>query len=138
MMLTQPSGVERNKFVTRMYYECGQRGDLTAFYAFAHPDFTVIAPDYLPWGGIHRGLRRVQETLPIVSSHVDFRRFVIDSLTAEDNRVAALIQAGVVGSDSMVRIAEHWEFEDGLATSLWAAYFEPGELMRRIAAGDHP
>src|ERR1700681_979114 len=46
---------ERNKAVVDEYYKAGVRGHLTSFAAYLHPDFTVTALNYLPWGGRHVG-----------------------------------------------------------------------------------
>lgn len=126
--------IERNKMIARTYYECGERGDMSEFFELADDDFTVTAPAYLPWGGMHRGKERFRQILTQAGAHVDFGRFAIDSLTAEDNRVVALVRAGVVGGPSMLRMSEHWEFKNGLASSLWVAYFEPEALLSHIRA----
>jgi hypothetical protein len=46
---------ERNKAVVDEYFKAGVQGHLTSFAAYLHPDFTVTAPNYLPWGGRHVG-----------------------------------------------------------------------------------
>jgi hypothetical protein len=49
------SETERNKAIVDEYFKAGVQGRLTSFAAYLHPDFTVTAPNYLPWGGRHAG-----------------------------------------------------------------------------------
>jgi hypothetical protein len=46
---------ERNKAVVDEFYKAGIQGHLARFGQYLHPDFTVTAPNYLPWGGRHAG-----------------------------------------------------------------------------------
>ncbi|WP_420994183.1 nuclear transport factor 2 family protein [Cupriavidus sp. 30B13] len=125
----------RNKDIVRMFYDGGVRGDIGGFARYLHPDFLCTAPDYLPWGGPRRGADHyLGVTLPQVAKVLDFGRFSYDSLIAEDERVVALINVGVAGTDAMLMISEHWILEKDTALSIWVAYFEPKALLERIAA----
>jgi ketosteroid isomerase-like protein len=53
--MTVQSENERNKRVVDEYLKAGVQGHLTSFPAYLHPDFTVTAPNYLPWNGRHVG-----------------------------------------------------------------------------------
>ena len=121
--------IDRNKAIAHMFYECAKRGDMTDFFALAAQDFTISAPGYLPWGGVHRGKDAILKILPIAGAHVDFQRFSVESLTAEENRVVAVLRVGVTGSPTTLRFSDHWQIENGLASSLWFAIFEPGGLQ---------
>jgi len=46
-----------SKAVVDAYYQAGVQGRLTDFGPYLHPDFTTTAPNYLPWGGVHRERR---------------------------------------------------------------------------------
>src|ERR1700694_1552147 len=48
---------ERNKAVLDEYFKAGVQGHLTSFAAYLHPDFTVTAPNYLPWAADTSGRR---------------------------------------------------------------------------------
>jgi ketosteroid isomerase-like protein len=128
--------IARNKSVVRAYYEGAQRGDISGFGKFLHQDFVVEAPNYLRWGGSHRAEHFLQVVLTQVASVLDFSRFSYESITAEHDRVAALINVGVVGSDAMIKISEHWLIKDERALSLWVAYYEPQALMERSTTSD--
>ena len=124
---------ELNKSVVRAFYEGGVRGDISAFGSNLHDDFVCSAPDYLPWGGdTHGAAGYLNVVLPQVAKVLDFGRFSYDSITAEEKHVVALINVGVVGKDSMIKISEHWSLDDGKARSIWVAYFEPAALLALI------
>src|ERR1700676_4259177 len=68
---------ERNKEVVEEYFKAGVQGHLTSFAAYLHPDFTVTAPNYLPWGGRHVGAAFFRDhLLPGVTDVFDFARIV--------------------------------------------------------------
>lgn len=123
------TAIDKNKTIAQMFYECAKRGDMTAFFALAAEDFTLTVPAYLPWGGVHRGKDDILKILPVAGAHVDFQRFSVESLTAEENRVVAVLRVGVTGSPAMLRLSDHWEIENGLASSMWFAIFEPEALQ---------
>jgi ketosteroid isomerase-like protein len=107
---------ERNKAVVDEYYKVGVQGHLTSFGAYLHPDFTVTAPNYLPWGGRHVGAAFFRDhPLPGVTDVFDFARFSYDNVIAKDGRVVAV-----------------FTLRDGKAISLWAAYFEPQAVLEKL------
>jgi ketosteroid isomerase-like protein len=113
---------ERNKAVVDEYYKAGVQGHLTSFAAFLHPDFTVAAPNYLPWGGRHVGAAFLRDhLLPGVTNVFDFARFSYDNVIAEDGHVVAVFNIGVTGTDAIVKIVDHWTLRDGKAISLFRA-----------------
>lgn len=122
------TAIDRNKAVAEAFYQCAKRGDMAEFFALAAEDFTITAPAYLPWGGVHRGKDAILKILPVAGAHVDFQRFTIESLTAEENRVVVSLQVGVSGSPATLRLSDHWEMQNGLASSMWFAIFEPEAL----------
>ena len=124
---------ERNKAVVNEFYKAGIQGHLMSFAQYVHPDFTVTAPNYLPWGGRHAGAAFFRDqALPSVSELFDFARFSYDNVVAEDSRVVAVINMGVIGTDAIIKIVDHWTVRDGKATSLWVAYFEPQALLEKL------
>jgi ketosteroid isomerase-like protein len=91
---------ERNKAVVDEYFKAGVQGHLTSFAAYLHPDFTVTAPNYLPWGGRHVGAAFFRDhQLPGVTDVFDFARFSYDNVVAEDGHVVAVFNIGVTGTD---------------------------------------
>jgi len=124
---------KESKAVVDAYYQAGVQRRLTDFARYLHPDFSTTAPNYLPWGGVHRGAAFFRdEVLPNLPAVLDFGRFSYNSVLAEDDRVVALVNFGVTGSTAMIKIAEHWTVSDGNATSIWVAYFEPQALLDKL------
>jgi ketosteroid isomerase-like protein len=130
---TNQTNSEQSKAVVDAYYQAGVRGRLTDFAPYLHPDFTATAPNYLPWGGVHAGADYFRdEVLPNLADVLDFSRFSYDVFFADDDHVAALVNFGLTGSDATVKLSEHWTVEDGKATSIWVAYFEPQALLDKL------
>jgi hypothetical protein len=63
---------------------------------------------------------------------LDFDRFSYDSLTADEDRVVALINVGVTKTDAMIKISEHIRVRDGRMMSIWVADYEPQRLLEQI------
>ncbi|WP_210521297.1 nuclear transport factor 2-like protein [Hymenobacter terricola] len=74
----------------------------------------------------------LQEVLPQVAQALDFSRFSFESLTAEDDRVVAVINVGVLHSKAMLMVSEHWVIQGEKAISLWVAYYEPKALLEQL------
>jgi hypothetical protein len=36
------------------------------------------------------------------------------------------------GTDTIIKIVDHWTLRDGQAISLWAAYFEPQAVLEKL------
>lgn len=122
-----------NKAAVRAFYDGAVRGDISGFGSYLLPMFVCSAPRYLPWGGdTHGADAYLNVVLPQVARALDFGRFSYDSLTAEEERVVALINVGVMDTDSMIKISEHWTLEAGRARSIRVAYFEPAALLSRL------
>jgi hypothetical protein len=127
------SNSERSKAVADAYYQAGVRSRLTEFAPYLHPQFTVTAPNYLPWGGVHPGAAFFREqVLPSLPNILDFGRFSYDVLFSEGEHAVALVNFGVAGTDAMIKISEHWTVKEGKAISLWVAYFEPQPLLDKL------
>jgi ketosteroid isomerase-like protein len=132
--MTAQSEIERNKAVAHAFYQAGVEGRLTSFAGHLDPDFTVTAPNYLPWGGPHKGAAFFSQTTfcPTSRRSFDFSRFSYVSVTAQDDRVAAIINMGVTGTDHVIKILDLWTVRNGKAVDLWVAYFEPQALLDKL------
>jgi ketosteroid isomerase-like protein len=93
----------------------------------------VTAPSYLPWGGPHTGAAFFSgDILPSLPQVFDFSRFSYLSVTAEGDRVAAIINMGVTGTEHVIKILDLWTIRNGKAVELWVAYFEPQALLDKL------
>jgi ketosteroid isomerase-like protein len=125
--------IDANIAVVRAFYDGAVRKDSAVARALVHPDFVCSAPDYLPWGGtVAGGAKYLDVILPQVGRVLDFGRFSYDSITADEDRVIALINVGVTCTDAMLKISEHITVRDGKMTSIWVAYFEPKRLLEQL------
>jgi ketosteroid isomerase-like protein len=119
--------------VVDAYYQAGKDGRLTDFGRYLHDDFVVTAPNYFPWGGTHAGAKFFRdEVLPTLPDVLDFTRCTYDRFFGAGERAVALITIGVTGTPDLIKISEHWMVREGLATSIWVAYFEPQPLLRKL------
>jgi ketosteroid isomerase-like protein len=121
-----------NKAVADSYYQAGVRGDLPAFGDFLDENFTVTAPNYVPWGGTHHGAAFFRNALRDIGDIFDFSRFGYEELIAEGDHVVALFRVRVSGTDATVTISGHWTTRNGKALSIWAIYFEPQPLLEKL------
>jgi ketosteroid isomerase-like protein len=127
------SEIERNKAVADGFYRAGVEGRLTSFAEYLDPDFIVTAPNYLPWGGRHKSAAFFAgDILPNLPRVFDFSRFSYVSVTAEEDRVAAIINMGVTGTDNVLKILDLWTIRNGKAMELSVAYFEPQALLDKL------
>ena len=123
---------EKSKSVVDAYYQAGVQRRLTDFAPYLHADFVTTAPNYLPWGGVHRGAAFFRDVLRILPTPLDFGRFSYDVFVAEGDCVVALVNFGITGSEATIKISEHWTVHDSKATSIWVAYFEPQALLDKL------
>jgi ketosteroid isomerase-like protein len=131
--MSNRSNSEQSKTVVDAYYQAGVGGRLREFARYLHPDFTTTAPNFLPWGGFHPGAAFFRdEVLPKLPTVLDFGRFSYDVLLAEDDRMVALVNFGLAGSDAMIKISDYWTVKNGQATSIRVAYFEPQGLLEKL------
>jgi ketosteroid isomerase-like protein len=126
------SETERNKTVVDAFYQLGIQGRLTDFALYLDPNFTWTAPNYLPWEGTHTGAALFHDVLSNLSDVFDFARFSYISVIAEDGRVDAVINQGVMGTDAVIKFGDCWTLRDGNVTSIWVAYFEPQALLDKL------
>jgi ketosteroid isomerase-like protein len=131
--MSNRSSSEQSKAVVDAYYQAGVKGRLVDFAPYLHPDFTTTAPSYLPRDGVHPGASFFRdEVLPNLPDVLDFGRFSYDVFFAENERVVALVNFGLSGSNAMIKISEHRTVKNGKATSIWVAYFEPQALLDKL------
>jgi len=58
------------------------------------PDFIADVSPQLPWGGVHRGADEfVNRVLPQLAAAIDFSSMRLESISADGDRAAALLNA---------------------------------------------
>jgi ketosteroid isomerase-like protein len=124
---------QRNREIVRRVYDASFAGDANALPSVMHEDFEERVPPILPWGGVHRGPVAFKKVLPMVAAAIDFRSIRLVSLSADGERVAALL-SGRSTSGKELWIAEHWTLRDGKVSSLMVFYHDTGPLMPTVAS----
>ena len=121
---------DRNREIVRRVYEASFAGDPNAFTDVMHEDFEESVPPILPWGGVHRGPVVFRtKVLPLLAAAVDFASMRLISLSADGDRVAALLTARSA-SGAELWIAEHWTLRDAKALRLMVFYHDTTPLIR--------
>jgi ketosteroid isomerase-like protein len=111
--VTSSTHENRNRDFLRGLYVASFAGEVDAFpKAMAH-DFEAHVPPLLPWGGVHRGPDEFANVvLPQLAVAIDFGSMRLESISADGDRVAALLKARTtLGAD--LWMAEHWVVGDG-------------------------
>src|ERR1700724_182644 len=107
--MSQQTKSEQSKAVVDAYYQAGVQRRLTDFSQYLHPDFSVTAPNYLPWGGVHAGAAFFgDEVLPNLPDVLDFGRFSYETFFAEDGRVVARGKLAITGSEATRKSPDTW------------------------------
>ena len=128
-MSAESDRTECARAVVKSFYEGAARGHITDFADSLDENFTLLVPDYLPWGGTYDKAGYVS-ILPRVDESLDFARMNYESLTAEGGHVVALIVIAVRGTDDSIVISEHWDVgENGKARRLRVVYFDARPLL---------
>jgi ketosteroid isomerase-like protein len=120
---------QENEELVRHVYEASFGGDANAFPAAMHEDFEESVPPILPWGGVHRGAAAfVKDVLPLWSAAVDVASIRLVSLSADGDRVAALLTGKSVRGDELW-IAEHWTLREGKLWRMMNFYHDTTPLL---------
>jgi hypothetical protein len=106
--VTSPGHGEDNRDFLRQLYLASFAGDVEAFPKAMATEFEAHVPPRLPWGGVHRGPDEfVNVVLPQLAVALDFGSMHLESISADGDRVAALMSARTaLGTE--IWIAEHW------------------------------
>ena len=92
--MTTRGGDEGNRGFLRKLYLASFAGDVDAFPKAMASDFEAHVPPQLPWGGLHRGPDEfVNVVLPQLAVALDFSSMHLESISADGDRVAALMSA---------------------------------------------
>ena len=91
----------RNRELLRELYLATFAGKVDAFPGAMAGNFEAHVPPSLPWGGVHRGPDAfVNTVLPQLAVAVDVGSMRLDSISADGDRVAALLSARTAQCES--------------------------------------
>ncbi|WP_189339349.1 nuclear transport factor 2 family protein [Williamsia muralis] len=127
-----------NVAIIERVYGLLQAFDVEAFAMHVHPDFTVDAPNSLPYGGLTRGTEEMKDRMSSFARYWDEPTFNVHAITADDEAlVTAHVTLCAVGKATGERlemeVVEVWSIEGGRISSQRTFYFDP--VVARRAAG---
>jgi ketosteroid isomerase-like protein len=115
-----------NKQIIKGAYEAMARGDVRGFLGVLDEQIEVREPDSLPHGGTYRGLDELKGMFAKAGPVLDSARLTIEELTADEDRVVALLRIPLRGGGGDALISEHWRLRDGKAVALQVFWFDLG------------
>jgi ketosteroid isomerase-like protein len=119
---------QRNRDLVRALYEASFAGDVNSFPDAMLDDFEAYVPPVLPWGGVQHGPEAfLTNVLPQLAAVVDFATMRLVSISADGDRVAALLTARSAGGDELW-IAEHWALRNEKLWRLRVFYYDTRPL----------
>jgi ketosteroid isomerase-like protein len=131
--VTSPGRDNDNRDFLRELYLASFAGEVGAFPGAMAPDFEAHVPPLLPWGGVHRGPDEfVKVVLPQLAAALDFGSMRLESISADGERVAALMSARTaLGTE--IWIAEHWIVGNGQLQQLRVFYDDTRSIKSVLA-----
>jgi ketosteroid isomerase-like protein len=114
----------QNKQIVSDAYRALAAGDVKAFLAVLAADVEVREPEPLPYGGTYRGIGELMEMFAEAGALLDPGKLCVESLTADGDRVIAVLRAPLRGRAGEALIAEHWRLRDGRATHIHVFWFD--------------
>jgi len=119
------SSAAENKQIISDAYTAMAAGDIKGFIGVLDPEIVISEPACLPYGGTFTGLGEVMGMFAKAGPVLDSGRLKIEELSADDDRVAAVIRVPLRDGSGEARIAEHWRLRDGKATALDVFWADP-------------
>ena len=125
---------ERNiKFIEKMFAATGS-GDWQAAEEMVTSDFQVVEAPSLPFGGVFRGIKGLQELYGLVMSSVGVAGLDIQQITAGGDRAVVLLDLMIEGNPPVrVPLAETFRFRDGKVCEIKPYYFDARQVTDAAA-----
>ena len=126
---------ERNiKYVKDLYAATGS-GDWKTAESMLTSDFFVTEADTLPFAGVYRGPKALQELFQIVMGSMGVAGLDLHQITAGGDRVVALLDLLLPGTPPVrAPLAETFRFRDGKVCEIKPYYFDPRPIVAAVAA----
>ena len=107
-----------NKQIVIGAYEAMAAGDVLGFIEVLDAGIEVREPDGLPHGGNYTGLDELKQMFGRAAPVLDVGKLELHELTAEEDRVVALLRVPLRNGEGNALISEHWRLRDGKAVEL--------------------
>ena len=115
-----------NKQIVIGAYEAMAAGDVLGFIEVLDAGIEVREPDGLPHGGNYTGLDELRQMFGRAAPVLGVGKLELHELTAEEDRVVALLRVPLRNGEGNALISEHWRLRDGKAVELQAFWFDTG------------
>ena len=115
-----------NKQIVNGAYEAMSSGNVRGFLEVLDERVEVREPDGLPHGGTYVGLDELKQMFGKAAPVLDVANLELHELTAEDDRVVALLHIPLRNGGGNALISEHWRLRAGKAIALQAFWFDAG------------
>lgn len=128
---------QRNLELTKALYEATTSGNWEAAEAMLTDDFVATEAPNLPFAGVYRGKKGLQELFGKVMGMIDATGFDIQAMTAGDDWVVVLLDMMARdsdGSELRLPLAEAMRFRDGKVCEIRPYYFDSELLARAVKA----
>jgi ketosteroid isomerase-like protein len=126
---------ERNiKYVQDLFAATGG-GDWKTAESMLTSDFFVTEADTLPFAGVYRGPKALQELFEMVMSAAGVVGLDLHQITAGGDRAVALLDLLLEGTPPLrVPLAETFRFRDGKVCEIRPYYYDPTPIVNAVAA----
>ena len=122
------------KYVEALFAATGS-GDWETAASMLTGDFFVTEADTLPFGGVYRGSKALQELFEIVMASAGVVGMDLHQITAGGDRVVALLDLLLPGTPPVrAPLAETFRFRDGKVCEIKPYYFDPRPIVAAVAA----
>lgn len=120
---------ERNRKTVAAFYAAGVGGDVDTMLSYLSDDLVVREPEYLPYGGIHRGKQGLLGVFQAIQQYADVSALTIDHLVADGDRVIGIIDVPELRTGNMIRLAEESRLVDGKIVEMQIFYYDPQSML---------
>jgi ketosteroid isomerase-like protein len=121
--------------IQNLYDSVIERNDMDEFASYLSDDLVVHEPPCLPYGGTYRGKEALFNLIPTIAQIIDLSTLEVDHLTADGDRVIAIIRAAGIERGTHVHLAEESRILDGEVVEMRVYCFDHPSLPRAGLTG---
>ena len=121
--------------LVKRHYALNASGDYAAAEDLLTDDFVITIPSFLPFAGVYRGPRALQQLFEIVMASAGVVGLDIHEITAGGDRVVALLDLLLEGTPPVrVPLAETFRVREGKVCEIRPYYYDPTPIVSAVAA----
>ncbi|HEY1974827.1 MAG TPA: nuclear transport factor 2 family protein [Pseudonocardia sp.] len=128
-MTSTQSLTEQNRAIVEKMYAAGTSGDVAGLMSYLDENVEIYEPEYLPYGGVYRGMPDFLELLGKIGEYMDVTRLTVHYLVADGDRVIAVLGAPDVKTGQFNHFAEQSTLRDGKVVEMRLFYYDPQAMI---------